>query len=162
MRAWIILLISLTISSCGFQLRDNYQLPKSLQQFYLDAPAFSEFAEIVTRRFELAGAELLDSPNQQPQPLVIQILEDGLDRRALSLSASGQVAEYELIYSVSYVLHQANGQSSEPRTVEVFRDYQDDPNFALAKTREREVLVREMREDAARALLRQVITTLAD
>lgn len=162
MRAWIILLISLTISSCGFQLRDNYQLPPSLQQFYLDAPAVSEFAEILTNRFELAGAKLLDSPNQQPTPLVIQILEDGLDRRALSLSASGQVAEYELIYSVSYVLHRADGTSLEPRSVEVYRDYQDDPNFALAKTREREVLVREMREDAARALLRQVITSLAE
>lgn len=162
MRAWIILLISLTISSCGFQLRDNYQLPPSLQQFYLDAPAFSEFAEILTDRFELAGAQVLDSANQQPPPLVIQILDDGLDRRALSLSSSGQVAEYELIYSVSYVLHQADGKVLEPRTVEIYRDYQDDPNFALAKTREREVLVREMREDAARALLRQVITTLAE
>lgn len=162
MRAWIIVLLSLTISSCGFQLRDTYQLPPSLQQFYLDAPAVSEFAEILANRFELAGAELLASPNQQPTPLVIQILDDGLDRRALSLSASGQVAEYELIYSVSYVLHRTDGSSLGPRTVEVYRDYQDDPNFALAKTREREVLVREMREDAARALLRQVLASLAE
>ncbi|CAI8163039.1 MAG: LPS-assembly lipoprotein LptE [Pseudidiomarina mangrovi] len=162
MRIWIILLISLTLSSCGFQLRDTYQLPASLQTYYLDAPKFSEFAEVVTERFELAGATRLDTINQQSSPVVIQILDDGLDRRALSLSASGQVAEYELIYSVAYVLHKSDGTVLAPRSVEVYRDYQDDPNFALAKTREREVLVREMRDDAARALLRQIIATLAE
>lgn len=162
MRAWIILLISLTISSCGFQLRDNYQLPSSLQQVYLDAPSFSEFAEVFAKRLELAGVERLSSADRQATAVVIQILTDRLDRRALSLSASGQVAEYELIYSVTYVLHQADGSRLAPRSVEVYRDYQDDPNFALAKTREREVLLGEMREDAARALLRQVIATLAE
>lgn len=46
--------------------------------------------------------------------------------------------------------------------LEVYRDYQDDPNFALAKTREREVLVSEMREEAARQLLRQTIALLSE
>lgn len=153
---WMTLgLAALVITSCGFQLRDSYQLPTQLESVYIQAEPFSEFAEILASRLQLAGAEL----DEEPQQTVIQLVRDSLDRRTLSLSSSGQVAEYELIYTVEYVLH--NGpQTSIPLQVEVFRDYQDDPNFALAKTREREVLVTEMREDAARQILRQISAQL--
>lgn len=148
-------LLAFALNSCGFQLRDSYQLPTQLESVYIQAEPFSEFAEILASRLELAGAKL----DKQPQQTVIQLVSDSLDRRTLSLSSSGQVAEYELIYTVEYVLH--NGpDSSIPLQVEVFRDYQDDPNFALAKTREREVLVTEMREDAARQILRQISARL--
>jgi LPS-assembly lipoprotein len=89
------------------------------------------------------------------------VLDDTLDRRTLSLSQSGQVAEYEMIYTVYYQLIK-QGEVSAQQQVEVYRDYQDDPNFALAKTREREVLVQEMREEAARLLLRQTIAYLTE
>ncbi|HET8817193.1 MAG TPA: LPS assembly lipoprotein LptE [Pseudidiomarina sp.] len=148
-------IVAVVLNSCGFQLRDSYQLPAQLESVYIQAEPFSEFAEILASRLQLAGAQL----DEQPRQTVIQIVSDSLDRRTLSLSSSGQVAEYELIYSVEYVLH--NGPSSSvPLQVEVFRDYQDDPNFALAKTREREVLVTEMREDAARQILRQISAQL--
>ncbi|MBY6063425.1 hypothetical protein CWI80_02610 [Pseudidiomarina sediminum] len=158
MRQLIIGLCLLSLTACGFQLRGDYQLPPSLQQVVISAPQFSEFAEHAKQRFELAGAEVLSSGTGLTQ---LEILNDDLSRRTLSLSASGQVAEYELIYHVSYILIQASGER-RPMQLEVFRDYQDDPNFALAKTREREVLVAEMREQAAQRLVRQVIATLGE
>lgn len=147
---------ALALSSCGFQLRDSYQLPAQLESVYIQAEPFSEFAGILGSRLQLAGATL----DESPQRTVIQIVSDSLDRRTLSLSSSGQVAEYELIYTVEYVLHEGT-ERHIPLQVEVFRDYQDDPNFALAKTREREVLVTEMREDAARQILRQISAQIA-
>lgn len=158
MRYLTVLLLSLMLTACGFQLRDSYQLPAELEQVRIDAPAFSELSEAVHQRFELAGADVVDTPDA----LTVRIISDALDRRALSLSRSGQVAEYELIYTVWYELISRSGQTAPAQRIEVYRDYQDDPNFALAKTREREVLVAEMREDAARQLLRQVITQLAE
>ena len=92
---------------------------------------------------------------------MIAINRDELSRRTLSLSGSGQVAEYELIYSVDYSINEANKDPVDLR-IEVYRDYQDDPNFALAKTRERELLVAEMREEAARRMLRQILAQLAE
>lgn len=158
MRQLIIGLCLLSLTACGFQLRGNYQLPPTLQHVAIDAPQFSEFAEHAKQRFELAGATVVAAGDNLTR---IEILNDDLSRRTLSLSASGQVAEYELIYKVSYVLVNAAGER-RPMQVEVFRDYQDDPNFALAKTREREVLVAEMREQAAQRLVRQVIATLGE
>lgn len=160
---WVIILLSsLGLSACGFQLRDQYALPDVLRYVHLDASSQSDFTEIAAARLSLAGVTLVADANGQPSPAVIQILDDSLDRRALSLSASGQVAEYELIYSVRYALHRQPGADPILGELEVHRDYQDDPNFALAKTREREVLLREMREEAARTLLRQVVAAVAE
>lgn len=152
----VTLVVTLTLVGCGFHLRDSYQLPQSMHQLAIEASAFSEFRSVLEQRFELAGAELV--PSEQAS-LVVVIVNDQLNRRTLSLSQSGQVAEYELIYTVDYQLLQADKPARELQ-VEVYRDYQDDPNFALAKTREREVLVREMRDEAARQLLRQTIAQL--
>ncbi|WP_411358761.1 LPS-assembly lipoprotein LptE [Pseudidiomarina salilacus] len=152
-----LLLTSIVVlSSCGFRLQGSYQLPEQLQQMQLQAPQFSEFAEQAKDRFAQAGIELVE----QSGVYQVEIVDDTLTRRTLSLSASGQVAEYELIYQVNYLLRDPQGRSIA-LAVEVFRDYQDDPNFALAKTREREILVAEMREQAAQQLLRQVIARVS-
>ncbi|WP_417665521.1 LPS assembly lipoprotein LptE [Pseudidiomarina sp.] len=153
-----LVILATALNGCGFQLRDNYQLPAAMQAVSVQAPAFSEFSQVLQRRLNLAGAQLVDSAQAG---VTIEVLSDQLDRRTLSLSQSGQVAEYEMIYTVNYQIIQ---QDSEPKKlqVEVYRDYQDDPNFALAKTREREVLIREMRDDAARQLLRQTIAQLSE
>ncbi|RUO47793.1 hypothetical protein CWE21_08100 [Pseudidiomarina aquimaris] len=153
------LLLVVSLAGCGFQLRGSYQLPPQLQQATIDAPQFSEVAEQVRQRFTLAGVDVVETSNTDTT--AIEIVRDSLTRRTLSLSASGQVAEYELIYTVDYLLRAPN-KTAKALQVEVFRDYQDDPNFALAKTREREVLVAEMREQAAQQVLRQVIAQLAE
>ncbi|SDB27724.1 LPS-assembly lipoprotein [Pseudidiomarina indica] len=159
MSRWIIVtLIAAAVSSCGFQLRDHYQLPPAMESVAIKAPAFSEFAKVVEQRFTLAGVNLA---NLDTETLVIELLNEQLDRRTLSLSQSGQVAEYEMIYTVTYQLLK-QGEASAVQKLEVYRDYQDDPNFALAKTREREVLVQEMRQEAAHQLLRQTIALLTE
>jgi|SRR5690554_6991974 len=152
------LILTLLLVGCGFQLRDTYQLPESMQNVAIEASAFSEFGAVLEQRFNLAGVRIVTPAEAD---VVIVISHDQLDRRTLSLSQSGQVAEYELIYTVDYQL--VEPQSAPRRMqVEVYRDYQDDPNFALAKTREREVLIREMRDEAARQLLRQTIAQLSE
>lgn len=152
------LCLVVSLAGCGFQMRGSYQLPPQLQQASIAAPQFSEIADQLRERFTLAGVGLVDA---QANVTAIEIVRDSLTRRTLSLSASGQVAEYELIYTVDYLLRAPN-KAAKSLQVEVFRDYQDDPNFALAKTREREVLVAEMREQAAQRVLRQVIAQLAE
>lgn len=152
----LLITICLLLSGCGFQLRDAYQIPPSMQQLALDYPQFSAFGEAFQQRLELAGVVLDPSSDTR-----IEVLDDALDRRTLSLSASGQVAEYELIYQVRYQLLQSN-RAPQVFQLEVFRDYQDDPNFALAKSREREILVQEMRVEAARRALLQLINELTE
>ena len=92
----------------------------------------------------------------------LRIVSDKLDRRTLSLFQNGQVAEYELIYAVHYQLRFATNQQGEPSDeqqdfhFELNRDYQDDPDIALAKSRELSLMLREMRQEAANKILRDM------
>lgn len=152
-------LLSLTLvvglSSCGFQLRDNYQLPTTIQQMQVTAAQSVELRESLQQRLLSTGIK--NVTEQSAATTSLNIISDKLERRTLSLFESGQVAEYELLYQVRYEVMD-KGQRVYQDSVEVARDYQDDPNFALAKTRERELLVSEMRDDAARRIVRQIIS----
>ncbi|OZB36659.1 MAG: hypothetical protein B7X50_13020, partial [Alishewanella sp. 34-51-39] len=75
--------------------------------------------------------------------------------RTLSLFANGQVAEYELIYKVEYRI-QLPGEQEQFYQFELYRDYQDDPNQALAKAQELELLLSELRQQAANRIIRQL------
>ena len=85
----------------------------------------------------------------------LKILQDALDRRTLSVLPNGQVAEYELIYKVKYQVVIEN-QPSQNFEFELNRDYQDDPDLALAKSRELTLLLSEMRQLAADRILRDM------
>ena len=158
-QALLSVIVMITLSACGFQLRDNYQLPATLQQMQLQSVSSLQLEASLRQRLLTAGIQLSDQAAADVAQL--RVLSDQLERRTLSLFESGQVAEYELLYRVNYQVIR-NGELIIEDTIEVARDYQDDPNFALAKTREREMLVAEMRDDAARRLVRQMISEFAD
>ena len=85
----------------------------------------------------------------------MRILQDNLDRRTLSVFPNGQVAEYELIYTVRYQVL-IPGKEIQDFNFELNRDYQDDPDIALAKSRELSLMLREMRQEAANKILRDM------
>ena len=151
------LLLIATLNGCGFQLRGNYQLPETLQSVSLQSQVSKELNEHMQQRFAYSGIQV----SETNQPITVRLISDKLERRTLSLFESGQVAEYELLYQVNYQLFK-NQQLLLERKVEVARDYQDDPNFVLAKTREREMLVDEMRAEASRLILQQIIFEMSE
>ena len=71
----------------------------------------------------------------------------------LSVFPTGQVAEYELIYSVNYTVT-FPGEPPQDSYIEVLREYQDDPNELLAKSRELDLVMSEMRQEAADRIIR--------
>ena len=147
---WVSALLALTLlTACGFQLRGSYQVPQQLSQVSLEAPRGSVLATRLERVFQQHDIAVVA---RQQDITHIEFLDDSLDRRVLSLLISGQVAEYELIYTASIRVHMQDG-SVEPHDVQVFRDYQEDPNFALAKTRELDILLSEMRDEAVNRIM---------
>ncbi|RUO80455.1 hypothetical protein CWI84_05180 [Idiomarina tyrosinivorans] len=146
----------LLLSACGFHLRDHYQLPDSLQQVAVQSTTSDRLADIIRQQLINAGAALNTDAKTR-----LKITGDRLERRTLSLFKSGQVAEYQLLYQIDYQILLPKHQPIAMH-IEVARDYQDDPNYVLAKTREREILVEEMRVEAARRMVRQIIARLND
>src|SRR5690606_41889568 len=103
----VALLSSMLLSGCGFHLRGDLPLSHFLAM-YIQSDRHSELAALVSNRLEHNKVELLAS-YQQSAPM-LQLLGDSLERRTLSLFPNGQVAEYELIYKVSYALTMPDGE----------------------------------------------------
>ena len=112
-------IVMITLSACGFQLRDNYQLPATLQQMQLQSVSSLQLEASLRQRLLTAGIQLSDQAAADVAQL--RVLSDQLERRTLSLFESGQVAEYELLYRVNYQVIR-NGELIIEDTIEVARD----------------------------------------
>lgn len=144
------------LSGCGFKLRGLEPMPDNIKQVYVvsqvkHAPMYRQLLD----RLDHFQIQRATSFNQQdPQDTVaIYLFPEEVERRLLSVFATGQVAEYELIYTSRYEIQFPN---QDPQLVEfdVLRDYQDDPDQVLAKSRELELVLSEMRTEAADRIIR--------
>ncbi|AAZ27375.1 MULTISPECIES: LPS-assembly lipoprotein LptE [Colwellia] len=150
----IALLTTSLLSACGFQLRGDYLLDDDLQTLYVSSSDIhGELTRLV--KLNLTRNQVNVLKHSKADVPELRILSDKLDRRTLSLFSNGQVAEYELIYSVHYQVR-FTGEDARDFRFELYRDYQDDPNIALAKSRELSLLLSEMRTSAADKILRDL------
>lgn len=151
----IMALLILTSAGCGFKLQRSYQIPDALDHLSLSSSdQYSELTRLVRERLRLNNIEVVDEAKDIP---VLHLVTDSLDRSTLSLYPTGNVAEYELIYLVNFAVT-LPGEETQPFQVEIRRDYLDDPRTALAKSREMELLVKEMRIQAADRILQSLAT----
>ncbi|GAA0822420.1 LPS exporter LptE [Colwellia asteriadis] len=148
------LLTTSLLSACGFQLRGDYLLDDDLQTLYVSSSdVHGELTRLLKLHLTRNQVKVLNQSTLEAPEL--RIVSDNLDRRTLSVFPNGQVAEYELIYSVHYQLR-FSGEDARDFRFELYRDYQDDPNLALAKSRELSLLLSEMRTSAADKILRDM------
>ena len=147
---------SLLLTSCGFHLRGSLPLER-YPAIFVDAKKHSELASLLSEQLESNAVKLLTKLDPKAPALMLQ--QDSLERRTLSLFPNGQVAEYELIYRVKYQVL-LPGQDIQEFQFELTRDYQDDPNLALAKAKELDLLLQELRSQAASRIIRQLNLSL--
>lgn len=167
LRLNVLLLITtvvLTTVGCGFKLRGDYGLPSGIQNLQLSAAQNNAPLHRILNKqlqsFDIAVWDTQSSQNQPDKPMdvVVYLTSDQLERRLLSLFSTGQVAEYELVYSIKYQLQFPN---QDPQEIEfdVTREYQDDPDAVLAKSRELDLIQNEMRIEAANRIIRQIASS---
>ena len=149
------MMLSILFSAgCGFKLQRSYSITEQLKTIHLSSQdQYSELTRLVSERLRLHSIRLAEDADNVPS---LQILHDSLDRSTLSLYPTGNVAEYELTYHVNFAVTFPS-QESQLFYVNIHRDYLDDPRTAFAKSREMEMLLKEMRIQAAD----QMIQTLA-
>ncbi|GHE80056.1 LPS-assembly lipoprotein LptE [Thalassotalea profundi] len=153
-KPFAVLLYCILMSGCGFSLRGDYFIAAQLQHINVTSvDKYGELTRIVKQHLLLNKVEITKSYDKTLPEL--NILKDTLNRRTLSVFPNGQVAEYELIYTVRYQLRFAN-EDFESFKIELNRDYQDDPDLALAKSRELALMLSEMRQEAANKIIRNL------
>lgn len=143
--------LALFAQGCGFTLRNNYELPEHLKSLQmLSSERHSRLSDVLTKRLTIYGARLHSASKGKTNQLpTIYLYPETLERRLLSLFPSGQVAEYRLIYQVRVEFQKSQDTESELLEFELSRDYQDDPDQVLAKSRELDLVLNEMRQEAS-------------
>jgi LPS-assembly lipoprotein len=162
-----ILTIVLTIVGCGFKLRGDYGLPTGIQQLQLlAAQKNTQLHRILGKQLQGFNIEVSDNTLSASQiaedvDAIVYLTSDQLERRLLSLFSTGQVAEYELVYTIKYQI-QFPAQDAQEIEFDVTREYQDDPDAVLAKSRELDLIQNEMRQEAANRIIRQISSSYAN
>ena len=152
------------ITSCGFKLRGDYALPSEIDHLQLlssvkNAPLQRALNKQLTAyKIKVLGNSPLSEQQTSDIDVVVFLQKDNLDRRLLSLFPTGQVAEYELVYTVNYSI-QFPGHDALLMEFDVTREYQDDPDAVLAKSRELDLVLGEMRQQAAHRIIRQIASS---
>lgn len=161
-------ILVLGIGACGFQLRGSQALPTSLTQVLINAPLqYSPLSRALQKRlpvYQLTGiinsvkattsqANAISNQDALQKTVVIQLNPEQFERRLLSVFTTGQVAEYELLYTVEYSVV-FPGADAISNSLTVSREYQDDPDQILAKSRELNLVLAELRNESADRIIR--------
>lgn len=149
-----VLLACFFVASCGFHLKQASYLPDDLKEITLsgDDKRSALFEQLQS---DLQRAQVSLTPKNTKQAAELYLYNDSLERQTLSLFKNGQVAQYELAYRVSYRLTRP-GQEPVKQMFELYRNYQDDPDNALAKAKELELILTEMRRLASQRIIREL------
>ena len=151
----ILLFPLLFLSACGFHLKHNDGLVEKYPQILLQSTPNTDLTRLVKLRLRGAGIEIVSEPSED-----IAILKINAERRTsrtISLYVNAQSAEDELGYNLSYSI-QSPGYEAQNFTVNLYRDFLNNPSQALAKSREAELLTKELRVIAADHIIKTMLS----
>jgi LPS-assembly lipoprotein len=149
-----ILLIAMTLSSCGFHLRGQAAIP--YKTLFIETTGYSLFANDLERAIR-SGSETKVVHSRDEAEAVLRIVGELQEKRILSLSSGGKVREFELRYKVAYRLTDRAGTDlAQPSQIDLRRDMTYDDTEVLAKESEELLLYRDMKTDAVQQMLRRL------
>lgn len=145
---------ALLLSGCGFHLKHSNGLVEKFPSIYVQtSEPKGELARLVRLRLRGAKIKILTQPNIDAAILHLQ--PERRTERTISLYANALNAEKEIGYTMAYSLKIPH-YTAKDFTINLYRDFLDSSSEALAKSREAELLTKELRGIAAD----HIITTM--
>ncbi len=155
LRTLTIVVLVLGLAACGFKLRGQVsELP--FERVYVTAPAGLTIGSDLERVISTHTRAKIVNKAEKSEA-IIQIVHAIREKRILSLSESGRVREFELVYRVAARLLDAhNTELASLQEIRLTRILPFLDAQALAKAAEEEMLYKDMQKDAVQQILRQV------
>jgi LPS-assembly lipoprotein len=152
----ILLLVLGLIAGCGFHLQGRTPLPQAFAYTYIDTKdEQTDFVQDLRKALIASGAKVIRTEGSSGA--TIEVHDDALTERVLSVSARNIPTEYELTYTVKFSVTSGGNSLIDNEEIAASRDFSFDETQLLAKEREQEIL----REALARDLVALVMRRLA-
>ena len=158
MRFLVVLVMSASMSACGFHLRGALPIPDSLQTIAVKSNDRELYFSLVDA-LSFAGATVVES--EADAQALLDLYDVKFDRRVLTIDDRGKVTGYTLEYRVNYRVTAASGESLRDSAVITRRDFNFDPNLVLQAEIEAQALREDMVDDVTQRILRQLVTIAA-
>lgn len=153
------LLVVLSLSACGWQLRGLNQQSQLTELYVIASDRYSPLTLALLEILQQQGTD-----NDQQAPLQLLLGEEHVRKRTVAVTSIGSPAQYELSLTVEYQYRLASEDQAVtlPRTLTVFRAFDYDPNNTVAKNQEENALLEEMRRELARRILQLAPTAVGN
>ncbi|RJG51230.1 LPS-assembly lipoprotein LptE [Motilimonas pumila] len=162
-KASLILATLLLLSACGFKPKGYVTNGGDIDKVYLQtADPYGPLTKEIERQLRYAKIEFIaDLPDAEAviaQDIVKLVVSgERQTSRVISLYDNASTAENEISYSVSYQILRPE-QSPLAFDINIVRDSLENPQQALASSREDEMILRELQREAAYRIVRQLTT----
>jgi LPS-assembly lipoprotein len=153
--ALLSILVAGLTGACGFHLQGHVPLPDSVKTPYLEAPdRQSDFVQSLRRALLSNGAHLAREKGEASA--VVSIVRDTVNRRVLSVSGTNQPNEYEVTYTIDFVVTAGDHELLPSQEISATRSYSFDERLLLAKGHEEDILRADMAHDLADMVMRRL------
>jgi LPS-assembly lipoprotein len=151
-----ILSLTLIVTACGFHLRGNISLPEGVEPLYVSGvEANSQLGVELSSLLKASNIQLAESAEKANYKLVISQYKT--DRRTTALGEGARIAEYQLIEELNFSLQNPNGETVlGPNKITERKIIPNDPNQIISTTEEAKLLRREMIQNLAVKITRQL------
>lgn len=150
-RCAVLLVGCVALTGCGFQLRGAAKFPFET----IHVPGTSPLTVELTRSIN-SGSNARVSKDPKEAQAILVILGEARDKAILSLSTAGRVREYQLLYRVSFRVHDGKGGEFLPANDIIVRRDITFNDQVLAKESEEVLLLREMQMDVVHQMIRRM------
>lgn len=149
---------TLITAGCGFHLRGATQISSELKTLILESSdPYGPLTRVIRQQLRLNDVSVIDNPGLRSDIPSLRLQKESRHRNTASIFRNGRTAEYLMMLTVSAQVLLPN-KEIYPISATVEHSFFDNPQAALAKDSEQEIIIQDMREKAAEQLIRKLLS----